>query len=264
MKYFLHLGYDGSNYHGWQRQPNHISVQEIIEERLSRIFKKEVTVYGCGRTDSGVHASQYMMHIMLDDPLDFDLKFRLNKNLPNAIVIFDVLEVADEQHARYDAISRTYDYFIHLKQDPILTRYSSFYEYQDLNYEEMKKAAALLSTHLDFKALCKRPNLYKHTICKVSHSKLYVNTEQQRLRFTISANRFLHGMIRICVHFILQVGRGRMTLTEFDDMITNRSLLPVKQQALPNGLYLSRIEYPYLDIAPQVGICDFLKKGLEA
>jgi len=263
MKYFLHLGYDGGNYHGWQQQPDVSSVQEVVEQTLARIFKTTVTAYGCGRTDAGVHASQYFLHIELEESFDFDLKFRLNKNLPSAIVIFDVLEVEAHQHARYDAISRTYDYFIHLNQDPILTRYSSYYPLKNLDMEAMKKAAAILPLHNDFKAVCKRPNLYKHTRCTVTEAKLYVNMEQERLRFTISASRFLHGMIRICVNFILKIGQGKMSLEAFDEMLATQSLTPVKHQAFPQGLYLSRVIYPYLDLKPQVGICELLKKGLE-
>lgn len=263
MKYFLHLGYDGGNYHGWQNQPDVISIQEVIEEKLSLIFKKEMTIYGCGRTDAGVHASQYVAHIELDHALDFDLRFRLNKNLPKAIAIFDVLQVEDHQHARYDATSRTYDYFIHFKQDPVLTRYSSHYPIEELDIEAMKKVAAVLTSYQDFKAVCKRPNLYKHTRCQVTESKLYVNEAQGRMRFTITASRFLHGMIRICVQFMLNVGRGRMTFDEFEEMLATGSLTPVKHQAFPQGLYLSRVEYPYLTLSPQTGICELLKKGLE-
>ena len=138
MRYFIHLGYDGSNYRGWQRQkmPRN-TVQEVIEQALSRIFKKIVTVYGCGRTDAGVHASQYILQVNLDEAPEFDFKFRLNKNLPNDISIFEIFEVGIKQHCRYDAVSRTYDYFIHWEKNAILHRYSSFYEGAELNFDKI-------------------------------------------------------------------------------------------------------------------------------
>jgi len=123
MRYFLHLGFDGSNYRGWQKQKNTLNtVQEVIEQALSQLFKKSVSAYGCGRTDAGVHASQYVIQINLEKAPTFDLKYRLNKNLPEGIAIYEVIEVRTDQHCRYDAVARTYDYFIHWKKDPMLIR----------------------------------------------------------------------------------------------------------------------------------------------
>lgn len=263
MIYFLHISFDGSKYRGWQYQPNVPSVQAAIEEKLKRIFKKNIVVYGCGRTDACVHASQYILHIDLAERIDFDLKFRLNKNLPDDIAIYDVLEMEEGHHARYDAVSRTYDYFIHLYKDPILANYSSYYELDNLNFSAMQKAAAILPLYNDFKAICKQPHLYKHTLCKVSQAKLFVDTDQQRLRFTITANRFLRGMVRLCVSFLLKIGTGKMSVEEFEYILSNKLEVPDKDPAFPNGLYLSQVEYPYLKIAPQPSFCDYLKVGLE-
>jgi tRNA pseudouridine38-40 synthase len=191
MKLFLNIGYDGSNYSGWQYQPNVPSIQEEIENALQRIFKTKITVNGCGRTDAGVHASQYILHIEIKEAFDFDLKFRLNKNLPTQIAVYDILEMPEKSHARYDAISRTYDYFIHLYEDPVLHRYSSFYELSDLDLEGMKQAVALLPKNNDYHSMCKQPDLHNHTLCEVAHAKLYVSPDKKRLRFTITANRFL-------------------------------------------------------------------------
>jgi len=262
MIYFLHIGYDGSNYRGWQYQPDVTSVQETIEEKIERIFKTKITVYGCGRTDAEVHASQYFLHIELEKPLDFDLKFRLNKNLPDDIAVYDVIEMKDDQHARYDAISRTYDYYIHLYKDPILTKYSSYYELEKLDFKVMKQAASMLLNYNDFKAVCKQPHLYKHTRCKVTNSKLYVSENKQRIRFTITSDRFLRGMIRLTVAFLLKVGMGKMTLEEFEHIISNQIEVPEKESALPNGLYLSQVEYPYLKVASRTEFSQTLKTGL--
>ncbi|MBL4706436.1 MAG: tRNA pseudouridine(38-40) synthase TruA [Flavobacteriales bacterium] len=251
MRYFLHIGYDGSNYRGWQYQADTPSVQETIEKKLHAIFKTEVAVVGCGRTDAGVHASQYMLHITIETPFDFDLKFRLNKHLPNDIVVHDLFEMERKQHARFDATSRTYDYFIHLRKDPFLSKYSSFYELEGLDFKTMKKAAALISLYTDFKAVCKQPDLHKTTICKVTYAQLYVDTSQQRLRFTITANRFLRGMVRLLVAYLLKIGTGEMTIVEFEQVLGTQLMTINKQPAFPNGLYLSKVEYPYLNVTAQ-------------
>jgi len=263
MKYFLHIGFDGSKYRGWQWQPNAVSVQEAIETALQNIFKEKIAVYGCGRTDACVHASQYVFHIELQKSFDFDLKFRLNKVLPAEIAIYEVLEVNDVCHARFDATSRTYDYFIHSYKDPFLTDYSSFYPLEGLDFDAMRQAVAILPLYTDFKGLCKKPLTKSGTLCKVTHAQIYLDESGQRFRFTITANRFLQGMVRLCVYFLLKIGNREMTFKEFEQMLANQVILPNKMPAFPNGLFLSNIEYPYLKLKKQVGLCSFLKVGLE-
>jgi tRNA pseudouridine38-40 synthase len=264
MRYFIHLGFDGSDYSGWQKQKNTLNtVQEVMEQTLTQLFKKEVTVYGCGRTDAGVHASQYVTQINLDEVPPFDLKFRLNKNLPASIAVFEIIEVKENQHCRYDAVARTYDYFIHWKKDPVLIRYSSFYEDLTLDFELMRKTAAMILGTKDFKALCKQPDLYKNTFCQISKCELFVNQEQGRLRFTITSNRFLRGMIRFCVFFLLKVGTGEMSLAEFEAILNQEKDLKQKQPALPNGLFLSKVEYPFLELNDAHHLIRMLKLDLE-
>ena len=263
MRYFIHLGFDGSNYSGWQRQkgtPN--TVQETIEKTLLRIFKKSVSVYGCGRTDAGVHASQYIIQINLDEAPLFDFKYRLNKNLPDNIAVFEIFEVSQDQHVRYDAVARTYDYFIHWKKDPVLINYSSFYEDLKLDFELMRKAANLILNTKDFKALCKQPDSYNNTLCNITKCELFVNEEQGRLRFTITGNRFLRGMVRICVFFLLEVGSGKMKLSEFEKILNLEKDLKEKIPAFPNGLFLSKIEYPFLEFNDSHQLIRMLKLGL--
>ncbi len=262
MNYFLHLGYDGTRYSGWQFQPNTRSVQGTIEDILKEMFKTKIHVSGCGRTDAGVHASQYIANIHIPKPFDFDLKFRLNKRLPDDIVVFDILEMGDRQHARFDATSRTYDYFIHLKKDPFLKRHSSFYDLGNLDFAAMKKAAKLFEKYDDFRAVCLQPLLYKSTRCQVTHAELFVDKKQERLRFTITANRFLRGMVRLCVYFLLEIGKGEMTIEEFEHRLSNQ-LDGVKKSAFPDGLYLSKIEYPYLMLENRNDFFQFLKIGLQ-
>lgn len=264
MRYFIHLGFDGSTYSGWQKQKNTLNtVQEVIEQTLTQLFKKTITVYGCGRTDAGVHASQYIIHINLDEAPLFDFKFRLNKNLPDDIAVFEIIEVTENQHCRYDAVARTYDYFIHWKKDPVLMRYSSFYEDLTLNFDLMKKAAALILGTKDFKALCKQPDLYPNTLCQITKCELFVNEEQGRLRFNITSNRFLRGMIRFCIFFLLKVGTGEMTLEEFRKILNQEKKLKQKQPAFPNGLFLSKVKYPFLELKDSHHLIKMLKVGLE-
>lgn len=264
MRYFIHLGFDGSSYRGWQRQKNTPNtVQEIVEQTLSRIFKKAVSAYGCGRTDAGVHASQYVIQINLNEAPEFDLKFRLNKSLPDDIAIFEINEVNEGQHCRYDAVARTYDYFIHWNKDPVLMRYSSFYEDLILDFDLMRKAAALILGTRDFKPLCKQPDSYNNSLCQISKCELFVNEEQGRLRFTITSNRFLQGMVRICVFFLLEVGSGEMTLKEFGEILNQEKDLKEKLPAHPNGLFLSRVEYPFLVLNDSHNLIRMLRVGLE-
>lgn len=264
MIYYLHIGYDGTGYSGWQWQPNTLSIQQEIEDNLEKIFKKKITVFGCGRTDAGVHASQYFLSIEIEELFDFDLAFRLNKNLPEQIVVHDVLQMEDGQHARYDAISRSYDYFIHMYNDPVLHKFSSFYEIEDIDFEGMQRAVALLPKYNDFKALCKQPHLYKHTLCEVQSARIFMDSGKQRIRFTITANRFLRGMIRLILSFLLKIGRREMTVEEFEHILANGIDVPNKMPAFPNGLYLSRVEYPYLKLEPSKDIAYFLKKGFDS
>ena len=264
MRYFLQLGYDGTNYKGWQRQKNtRYTLQEVIEQCLYKLFKKEITVFGCGRTDTGVHASQYVIHINLEEAPLFDLKFRLNKNLPASIVVFEILEVTKNQHCRYDAEARTYDYFIHLKKDPALFRYSSLYEDLKLDYDLMRKSAALILATKDFRALCKQPDLYPNTFCHITKCALFVDQENGRLRFSITSNRFLRKMVRYCVFFLLEVGSGKMTLQAFKEILNQKTTFPLKKPAYPNGLYLSKVEYSFLELKEVHQLIKILKVGLE-
>lgn len=263
MRYFLHLGFDGTDYSGWQRQNNtRNTVQEVIEQALSQLFKKRVSVAGCGRTDAGVHASQYVMQLKLAEAPTFDLKFRLNKNLPDDIAIFDIIEVTNDQHCQFSAVARTYDYFIHWKKDPVLMRYSGFYEDLTLDFDLMRKAATLIRETKDFRPLCKQPDLYEDTVCQIMNCEVFVNEEQGRLRFTITSDRFLRGMVRYCVFFLLKIGRGEMSLAEFEEILKQKKELKQKQPALPNGLFLSGVRYPFLELAESHHLIRGLKVGL--
>lgn len=264
MRYFIHLGFNGNDYSGWQKQKATTNtVQEVIENTLSQIFKKNISAYGCGRTDAGVHASQYVIQVNLDEAPTFDLKFRMNKNLPNSISVFEIIEVTVEQHCRYHATARSYDYFIHWHKNPILHNKSSFYQDYKLDFEVMKQATALIRETKNFKAFCKQPDLYHNTYCNITDCQLYINEAQGRMRFTITSNRFLRGMIRICVYYLLEVGRGKISLDTFKQILNQEKELKITYTAYSNGLYLSKVEYPFLKLDDTHNLVNMLRVGLE-
>ncbi len=203
---------------------------------------------GCGRTDAQVHATQFFFHLEVDRQWDFDLLFRLNKLLPADIAVFEIIPVEDNQHARFDAMQRTYDYFIHTYKDPFLSDGSALYLERNLNLDKMSEAVDMFARHKDFAAFCKSPATYKHTICNISFAKLYRNSTGEKLRFQISANRFLTGMVRMMVGTLLQIGREELTIDELEEAIVSKKLPEFVTPAYPQGLYLSKVKYRYLDI----------------
>jgi len=246
MRFFFHIAYDGSPFSGWQYQPKSFSIQELLEDKLCKIFKRKVTVFGCGRTDKGVHASQYFFHIELKQQLPLDFEFVFRKHLPSSITLFEIIEFQKKEHSRFDALTRTYDYFIHTKSDPFLDKYSTLIKSLDLDILMMKKAAGLVSEYQDFRNLCLQPEKHNHTICKIEQSKLFVNTKADRLRFSIRADRFLKGMIRVIVSNLIKVGERTLSLEEFESYLKTNSVSNSHKPAPPNGLFLSKIEYEYL------------------
>lgn len=248
MRYFFHIGYNGFNYRGWQKMPQLNSVQFILESVLSQILKTKLTIVGCGRTDAQVHASQFFFHVDIEETWEYDLMFRLNKNLPNDIAIFDILPMEGSPHARLDAVSRTYNYFIHTYKDPFLNTISSLYLGKHLNLEEMKKAVMLLPQHTDYRAFCKTPAVQRTTRCKVASATLYADERGDNIRFEISASRFLRGMIRIIMQKLLLIGQGKMSVEEFERDLISAEAPPIIRCAYPQGLYLSQVKYPFLEI----------------
>jgi tRNA pseudouridine38-40 synthase len=249
-RFFFHIGYNGTPYNGWQKLPHNNSVQFIIERELSRVVKTPVTIVGCGRTDARVHASQYFFHADLEIPSVSELIFRLNKNLPNDIAVFDILPVQNHQHARLDAIKRTYTYFIHRSKDPFLNSVSSLYQERDLDLQKMKDAASLLMAYNDYRYFHRTASKSRTTRCTVSEGSLFVDEHNDRIKFTISANRFLRGMVRIIVHKLLEVGRKKITVEQFENYLMGTEIPTDIKPAHPQGLYLTNVKYPFLDLPP--------------
>lgn len=224
------------------------SVQFSIEKLLSQILKTELTIVGCGRTDAQVHASQFFFHVDIEEAWEYDLVFRLNKNLPEDIAIFDITPMQGLPHARFDAVERTYNYFIHTYKDPFLNTISSLYLDKNINLHEMKRAVSLFPRYHDYRAFCKSPAVQRTTICRVTSANLYVDKTGDKIRFEISANRFLSGMIRIIVQKLLLIGRGELSVDEFESHLISKETPQVIQAAYPQGLYLSKVKYPFLEI----------------
>ena len=210
---------------------------------------EKINCIGCGRTDAGVHASQFFCHIKVDHGFDFDPVFRLNKMLPNDISIFDIIQVDRSAHAQHDAVARTYTYRVHTKKNAFKSELSTFYPKDNLNPENMRKALSLLRHYRDFRSMCKQPDLYKSTICQISQSALVIDDHQDELKFEITADRFLRGMIRILVGNVLEIGYGRLALSNFEECLKTGQPTRHFKAAYPQGLYLSKVAYPYLNLA---------------
>jgi len=248
-RYFFHIAYSGKNYRGWQRQPVVLSVQEVLETQLAAVLKlPSITIIGCGRTDAGVHASQFFFHTDLATPPRENLRFILNKTLPPAISVFDIIPTAHNLHARFDAQERTYDYFIHTEKDPFIDEMSALYIDKNLDLVTMKKAVDLLPQYDDYAGFCKQPHLHNTTICRVSKATLFQTKDKKKLRFQIVANRFLRGQIRIIVQKLLEIGVGKFSLEAFEACLINKERPELIPPAHPQGLFLSKVSYPGLEL----------------
>jgi tRNA pseudouridine38-40 synthase len=262
LRYFFHIAYHGTKYSGWQKHPGVLNVQEILETILSQLLKTPIVINGCGRTDAQVHASQFFFHVDIEREWDFDLFFRLNKNLPDDIAVYDIIPMQGLPHARFDAIQRTYDYFIHTYKDPFLSRFSSLYLEQNLDLDKMKTAIALLPLYQDYKGFCKSPDRNEHTLCFITEANLFIDANGDRLRFHISANRFLSKMVRIIIGRLLDIGRGIMSVDEFESYLINKETPKIIIPAYPQGLYLSKVTYPYLDLPTRTSFSAILQNSV--
>jgi len=249
-RFFLHLSYDGTKYRGWQTQAGVASVQEVLERELSKVLKTPTSLFGCGRTDARVHASQYFAHFKSSFEGEFDLIFRLNKNLPDDISVHEIIPVTIKNHARYHAIERTYNYFLHTKKIAHLSNLSTLYQKEILDFNKMKEAVGLIPNYTDFAAFCKTPAVHESTVCLVKSVKFSSNQNSTQFCFEITANRFIRGMIRNLMARIIQVGNGEITISEFKDYLSLKRVAQLPIAAHPQGLYLTKIVYPFLDARP--------------
>lgn len=244
QRYFLKIAYNGTNYHGWQVQPNAISVQEELEKAISTLLRVDrVATTGCGRTDAGVHAREFYLHFDLEVAPPENFVFRLNRFLPSGITVYELIKVEPEQHTRFDASSRTYEYHIHQYKDSFKDNLSAFIA-GDLDVDAMNKAAAILLDYHDFASFCKANGNNKTTICDVRVAEW--STNGTALCFTITADRFLRNMVRAVVGTLLEVGQGKMKPEGMHDVLKDKDRGSAGVSVPACGLYLTKITYPYI------------------
>lgn len=241
MRYFLEFAYNGKNYFGWQKQPKQISVQEVIEKALSTILRKDTELTGAGRTDTGVHAKQMFAHFDCDEILSKDLIHRLNSFLPKDITVYSIHPVNQEAHARFDALERTYDYFVHMGKNPFNFDYTWQIRYE-LDIDKMNQAAMSLLGRQDFSSFAKLHTDVKTHICEVKFAHWERN--DNNLKFTITADRFLRNMVRSVVGTLADVGKHKISLEEFNSIIAQKDRSFASGSAPAQGLYLTRVIYP--------------------
>ena len=242
QRFFIELAYDGSNYHGWQIQPNAVTVQEVLNDKLSIILRQPVETTGCGRTDTGVHAREFFAH--------FDLEKTLNNNegvvrgvnalLPKDIAIKNVFAVTPDTHARFDATLRTYEYHIHFDKDPFKNGYS--WELRDRpDMDLMNKAAEIMMEYTDFGCFSKSNTQVKTNICKISRAEWTV--KDNGLAFTISADRFLRNMVRAIVGTLMMVGKREIEPEMVRNIIESKNRSKAGMSVPACGLYLTEVKY---------------------
>jgi tRNA pseudouridine38-40 synthase len=244
QRYFIFISFRGTSYHGWQLQPNSLTIQKVLDESLSVILGEKILTTGAGRTDSGVHAKYFAAHFDSRQPALTDNKniiSRLNKYLPPDISVLDLRKVNPDAHARFSAISRTYTYVISKVKDPF-TREFSWYYRSRLDVAAMNRAASLLMSYNDFTSFARLHSDVRTNICTVSRAVW--TEEENKIIFTISADRFLRNMVRAIVGTITDVGKGRISLAEFKQIIEEKNRSSAGKSAPASGLFLTGIEYP--------------------
>jgi tRNA pseudouridine38-40 synthase len=238
----MDLSYDGTNYHGWQNQPNAISVQSCIEKALSILTKSDTPIYGAGRTDAGVHAIQMFAHFDSNKLINTTkLMHDLNSFLAKDISVNNIYRVNNDSHARFDAVSREYEYNISLSKD-VFNINKSYYVYHNLDVKLMNDACTILKNHVNFKCFSRSKTDVKTYNCDLTLAKWELSNDQ--LIFTIKANRFLRNMVRAIVGTMIQVGNKKINLKNFEQILISQDRTKAGPSAPAHALYLSNIEYP--------------------
>ncbi len=245
MRYFIEIAYDGTPYYGWQRQPNAITVQEVLENALSKLMREKILVSGAGRTDAGVHAQQLFAHFDLNDDYEpeacLQLVFRLNRFLPPSIAVNSVFKVNPQAHARFDALSRSYAYWLTPKKDPFLVNRAYLLE-NPLNIEAMNGAAKMLLGKKDFKCFSRSKTDVKTYICEVTQAEW--QQEDCGYVFRVSADRFLRNMVRAMVGTLLKMGHDGDGVLDMQKILEGRDRKYAGPSVPAHGLYLTQVTYP--------------------
>lgn len=262
MRYFLKFAYNGEKFHGWQSQPNALSVQQKIEETLSIVLRLPISVVGAGRTDAGVHAREMFAHFDYEHPLEDKNKIllSLNRLIGKDIVIYDIISVSNNAHARFDAVERMYKYFISYQKSPFLYPYC-WNSPARLDLDKMNEAASVLMKVDDFSSFAKLHSDTKTNICDVRYAKwdsisndrdkadshyLFPGLIQDGLVFTIAADRFLRNMVRSIVGTLIDVGKNKLSVPDFCRIIEDKNRCSAGISMPPQGLFLWKVKYPYL------------------
>ena len=246
-KYFIELSYDGTPFHGWQIQPNGITVQACLDQALSTCFRQKIETLGCGRTDAGVHATQFYAHFEVQDlaeALVVDAVNNVNALLPYTIAVKRIFAVAEQAHARFDATARAYAYHLHFEKDPFKINRSWLYK-GNLNVEAMNKAAAFLLNYTDFSCFSKSNTQTFTNNCKISEA--HFEHKNGGLVFTIKADRFLRNMVRAIVGTLILVGKGQCQPEAVKAIIESKNRSKAGQSVPGCGLYLVAVVYPYIN-----------------
>ncbi|QCX00892.1 tRNA pseudouridine(38-40) synthase TruA [Aggregatimonas sangjinii] len=242
MRYFIQFSYFGTAYHGWQKQPNAVTVQSVLEGVFSKLLRAEVSLMGAGRTDAGVHAEQMYAHFDAKPIRDIvDMVYRLNAFLPDDIAVQNIWEVQEDAHARFDATERTYEYWVTQEKNVFLTTGAHYVRHR-LDVDGMNTAAALLLRHTDFECFSKSNTEVKTFRCDVKHAKW--ERQDAKLVFKITADRFLRNMVRAVVGTLLEVGRGQQNEAGVQRILDSKDRREAGTSVPAKGLYLTKIRYP--------------------
>lgn len=242
FKYLITIAYNGTHFHGWQIQPNATTVQETLENALGIILRNKISLIGAGRTDTGVHAAFFTAHFTTDTQIDKPQKIikAANQIMKKNIVIFDLFEVNDNFNSRFDAISRTYKYFIAKYKNPFVEDYFCLIKY-NLNINLMNQAAKILTNYSNFKSFEKAHSNNKTSICKITKAQWH--EQKNTLIFTITANRFLRNMVRSIVGTMIDIGQQKITIKRFKEIIELKDRTKAGKSAEAKALFLTDIQY---------------------
>lgn len=242
MRFFIEMAYNGKHFHGWQKQPNAITIQETLENCFAKIFQQKVDIIGAGRTDTGVHARYLVAHFDLELEIDLDhLVYKLNRMLPDSVVIHNIYPVMPEAHARFDATSREYKYYVSLKKDPFAKDFSCLILH-GIDMIKMNKACEMLKSHRNFQCFSKVKTDVKTYNCIIEEANWEKINNQ--LVFTIIADRFLRNMVRSIVGTLLEIGLGKRPLEDFEKVIASKNRGRAGKSMVAKGLFLHNIRYP--------------------
>jgi len=247
MRYFIELSFDGTPFYGWQIQPNHITVQEILQKGMSQILREQIILTGCGRTDTGVHARQFYAHFDTEQQLEKEdrqlLIYKLNRFLPKEIAIYTIFPVQPSQHARFDALDRTYRYYLNLKKEPFSSSFA-LPVYSHIDIDKMNEVASYMLEINDFTSFSKRHTQVANNFCEVKKAVWFC--ENHQLIFEITANRFLRNMVRAIVGTLLDVGKEKYGLEQFKNIVNQKDRCKAGESVPAHALFLEKVRYSFI------------------